>query len=116
MLRGETARLDLTEGGSPPANGRGTFEGASAPRPSRKYDPSTPPADVFVNTALVHYRPGATLEIAAGRDQLPSGLNTPDLAGYIKSRNRLGFYDSPTQVKMSWWGKRHQVTPFVFGP
>ena len=78
-----------------------TFEGASALRPSRSYDPATPATAMVVNTALVHYRPRATVEIAAGRDQLPSGINIPDLSGYIKSRNRLGFYDSPTQIKVS---------------
>lgn len=93
-----------------------TFEGASALRPARTYDPAASSSTMFVNTALVHYRPRETLEIAAGRDQLPSGVNVPDLAAYVKSRNRLGYYDSPTQLKMYWWGKRHQVTPFVFGP
>lgn len=93
-----------------------TVEGASAPRPTRAYDPATKPSTVFVNTALVHYRPAETLEIAAGRDQLPSGVNVPDLSAFIKSRNRLGYYDSPTQLKAFWWGKRHQVTPFVYGP
>ena len=93
-----------------------TVEGASAARPSRAYEPATRPASVFVNTALLHYRPRPTLEFAAGRDQLPSGVNVPDLATYIKSRNRLGYYDSPTQLKMAWWSGRHQVTPFVFGP
>jgi hypothetical protein len=93
-----------------------TFEGASALRPSRTYDPAASASTMFVNTALVHYRPRETMEFAAGRDQLPSGVNVPDLAAYFKSRNRLGYYDSPTQLKMYWWGKRHQVTPFVFGP
>jgi hypothetical protein len=93
-----------------------TFEGASALRPVRTYDPAASSSTMFVNTALVHYRPRETLEFAAGRDQLPSGVNVPDLAAYVKSRNRLGYYDSPTQLKMYWWGKRHQVTPFVFGP
>jgi hypothetical protein len=93
-----------------------TFEGASALRPARTYDPAASSSTMFVNTALVHYRPRETLEFAAGRDQLPSGVNVPDLAAYVKSRNRLGYYDSPTQLKMYWWGKRHQVTPFVFGP
>jgi hypothetical protein len=93
-----------------------TFEGANALRPARNYDPAASSSTMFVNTALVHYRPRETLEFAAGRDQLPSGVNVPDLAAYVKSRNRLGYYDSPTQLKMYWWGKRHQVTPFVFGP
>ena len=93
-----------------------TFEGATALRPAKSYDPAASSSTAFVNTALVHYRPGKTLEFAAGRDQLPSGVNIPDLAAYIKSRNRLGYYDSPTQLKMYWWGKRHQITPFVFAP
>ncbi len=97
-------------------SGMATLEGATALRPVRSYDPPTKDSTLFVNTALVHYRARPTLEFAAGRDQLPSGINVPDLGAYIKSRNRLGYYDSPTQVKMYWWGKRHQVTPFVYGP
>jgi hypothetical protein len=97
-------------------SGVATIEGASALRPARSYDPPSRASTVFVNTALVHYRPRDTIEFAAGRDQLPSGVNVPDLATFIKSRNRLGYYDAPTQLKMFWWGKRHQVTPFVYGP
>jgi hypothetical protein len=97
-------------------SGTATLEGDSALRPVRSYDPPTHDATLFVNTALVHYRPRETLEFAAGRDQLPSGINVPDLGAYIKSRNRLGYYDAPTQLKMYWWGKRHQVTPFIYGP
>ena len=93
-----------------------TAEGAAARRPARSYDPAARDSAAFVNTALVHYQPHETLEIAAGRDQLPSGINVPDLVPYIKSRNRLGYYDSPTQVKAYWWGKRHHVSPFVYGP
>ena len=93
-----------------------TGETASAPRPALKYDPATPASQVFVNTALIQYRAAKSLEFAAGRDQLPSGINIPDLAVFVKSRNRLGYYDAPTQVKMSYWGKRYQITPFAYGP
>jgi hypothetical protein len=97
-------------------SGVATIEGASAPRPAKSYDPAARGSTLFVNSALVSYRPTKTLEFSAGRDQLPSGVNVSDLGAYIKSRNRLGYYDSPTQLKMQWWGKRHQVTPFVYGP
>jgi hypothetical protein len=97
-------------------SGVATIEGVSALRPARSYEPPTRSSTLFVNTALVHYRPRETLEFAAGRDQLPSGVNVSDTATFIKSRNRLGSYDAPTQLKMYWWGKRHQVTPFVYGP
>jgi hypothetical protein len=87
-----------------------------APRPVLMHDPAVQPSTFFVNTALIHYRPSERLEFAAGRDQLPSGINVPDLAPYIKSRNRMGYYDAPTQLKMYWGGKRYHVMPFVYAP
>jgi hypothetical protein len=63
----------------------------------------------------VYYRAGDNLEFAAGRDQLPTGVGIPDLAVFTRSRNRLGYYDAPLQMKMFWSGKRYQITPFVFG-
>ena len=97
-------------------SGVATIEGASAPRPTKSYDPAARGSTLFVNSALVSYRPTKTLEFDAGRDQLPSGVNVPSLGAYIKSRNRLGYYDAPTQLKMAWWGKRHQVMPYVYAP
>ena len=97
-------------------SGVATIEGASAPRPAKSYDPAAGGSTLFVNSALVSYRPTKTLEFDAGRDQLPSGVNVPSLGAYIKSRNRLGYYDAPTQLKMAWWGKRHQVMPYVYAP
>ena len=93
-----------------------TAEGADAPRPALSYDPAARSSAVFVNTALLHYRPRKSLEFAAGRDQLPSGINLPDLVPYTKSRNRLGYYDAPTQLKMFWGAKRYHITPFVYAP
>lgn len=91
-----------------------TAESESAPRPTLSYDPVARPSSLFVNTALLHYRASPTIELAAGRDQLPSGVNMPDLSLLVKSRNRLGYYDAPTQVKMFWNAKRFHVTPFGY--
>jgi hypothetical protein len=91
-------------------------ETQGAIRPTVPYDPPALRGDLFVNSLLVHYRPSEAFEIAGGRDQLPTGINIPDLGVFARSRNRQGFYDTPAQVKMFWWGKRHQVSPFVFGP
>jgi hypothetical protein len=91
-----------------------TAESSHAPRPPLSYDPSIEGRTTFVNTALVHYRRGESLEFAVGRDQLPSGVNLPDLATFIRSRNRLGFYDAPTQVKAFWSRKRYHLTPFAY--
>ena len=91
-----------------------TGETTHAPRPSLAYDPAAPGANVFVNAALVNYRPNAHVEVAFGRDQLPTGVNVPDLALFVKSRNRLGYYDTPMQLKLFWTGERFQVTPFAY--
>ncbi len=93
-----------------------TGENASVPRPSLSYDLPGKPAELFVNTALVSYRARNTLEIALGRDQLPTGINISDLGVFIRSRKRFGYYDSPTQVKAFIWGKRYFVAPYAFGP
>jgi hypothetical protein len=93
-----------------------TAESSHAPRPALAYDPAIAGTTNFVNTALVHYRRGTSFEVAAGRDQLPTGVNIPDLGTFIKARNRLGYYDAPTQVKVFLAGKRYHVTPFAFAP
>ena len=93
-----------------------TGESESTPRPSLRYDPPARPSRIVVNTALVHYRPATTLELAVGRDQLPTGINVPNLGLFIKSRNRSGYYDAPAQVKAFWGSKRYQVMPFVYAP
>jgi hypothetical protein len=86
------------------------------PRPGRDYDPAVRPESPLLNVALLRYTPKPGIEIAAGRDQLPSGVNMPNLGLFIKSRNRQGVYDTPVQVKANWSGKRHQITPFAYGP
>jgi hypothetical protein len=93
-----------------------TAESSHAPRPALAYDPAISGTTGFLNTALVHYRHGSTFEVAAGRDQLPTGVNIPDLAAFIKARNRFGYYDAPTQVKVFVAGKRYHLTPFAFAP
>jgi hypothetical protein len=91
-----------------------TGETDSRLRPALTYDPRATASSVFVNTALLHYRARPNLEFAAGRDQLPTGINVPDLGLWTKSRNRLGYYDAPTQVKMFWNAQRVHVAPFVY--
>jgi hypothetical protein len=93
-----------------------TGENEGVTRPRLSYEPPAAASHVFVNTALLHYRVSDTVELAAGRDQLPTGINVPDLGLFIKSRNRLGYYDAPTQLKAVWGGSRFQVMPFVYGP
>lgn len=93
-----------------------TTETEHVVRPALKYDPASRASSVFVGTALVTYRLGSAAEIAVGRDQLPSGINIPDQGIAVKARNRMGYYDVPTQVKMFVTGKRYQVAPFVYAP
>jgi hypothetical protein len=104
----------------------GAFENESAPRPALSYEPSINPRAMYKSDAvtfrgylmnlLLSWRATKNLEISVGRDQLPTGVNIADLSAFVRSRNRLGYYDSPTQVKLFWWGKRHQIVPYAFGP
>lgn len=91
-------------------------ENVAAPRPNLAYDPPVKPTQVYVTTALISYRPAKTLEFSVGKDQLPSGLNLPDLGMYIKARDQYGFYDAPAQAKMFWWNNRCTVSAYLFGP
>ena len=93
-----------------------TGETEAVRRPDLSYDPSATSSSAYVNIALLRYRIGRAVEIAGGRDQLPTGINVPDPRLFIKSRERAGYYDTPTQLKVYWAGKRHRVTPFVYGP
>jgi hypothetical protein len=91
-------------------------EDEPATRKARAYDPIAPPGHVLIASALVQYRPKDGVEFAVGRDSLPTGLNIPDQTTFIKARNRLGYYDTPTQAKAFLWTKRWLISSFVFGP
>ena len=71
---------------------------------------------LVLTKALWEYRPKEGLEIAIGRDYLPTGVNISDHASFIRSRNRQGFTEVPTQLKLFWWSDKFQIMPFVFGP
>lgn len=93
-----------------------TGENTSAPRPSLAYELPAKPSQLFVNTALLSFRAKPTLEFAAGRDQLPVGVNIADLSTFVRARNNYGYYDAPTQAKVFWWGKRYLVSPYAYAP
>jgi hypothetical protein len=85
-------------------------------RKAKAYDPALRPGLVLVSSLLVSYRPKEGMEFAAGRDALPQGVLIADQTTFIKARNRLGYYDTPTQAKAFFWGKRWLVSPFAFAP
>ena len=91
-------------------------ENRSVKRANTSYEPPIQPKEVYLTSALLSYRPKSTLEFSLGRDQLPTGVNNPDLTTYIRARNRLGYYDAPLQFKLFWWGKHYQISPYAFGP
>ena len=69
-----------------------------------------------VSKALWEYRPKDGLEIAFGRDEMPSGIGLPDPQAFIRKGNDPGDTVYPTQVKMFWWNKHVQLTPYAFAP
>jgi hypothetical protein len=93
-----------------------TVEDNAAPRPVLKYDKDLIGSDAYLSSALVSWRPRDGVEFAIGRDALPTALNLPNLALFIRSRNRAGYYDFPTQAKVFIWRERWAATGYVFGP
>lgn len=85
-------------------------------RKNRAYEPAIQLNHVVLSSALLQYRPKEGVEFAVGRDALPQGLIIPDQSAFIKSRNRLGYFDSPTQAKAFIWGRRWMLSPFAFAP
>jgi hypothetical protein len=90
--------------------------GAEYPGSTKASADGAPTARPFVSQALAHLRPAETIEISLGRDQLPSGLNLPDLTVFIKANNQMNFHDYPTQLKAAWWSSRAFVMPYLFAP
>jgi hypothetical protein len=78
--------------------------------------PGASAANVVIPAALWEYRPKEGVEIAVGRDVMPSGIGLPDPQTFI--RNGTDARDSryPTQVKAFLWNDRFQITPYLFGP
>lgn len=84
--------------------------------PGSAIEPATEVPRVFISRAMWEFRPRPGLELAVGRDVLPSGVEIADQSTYMRARNEQGFADVPTQAKLFWWSSRFQVTPYVFGP
>lgn len=88
--------------------------GLDGPRSVRTIGGRT--AKVVVPRALWEYRPKEGVEIAVGRDVMPSGIGLPDSQTFM--RNGVDARDTayPTQVKAFLWTERLQITPYAFGP
>jgi hypothetical protein len=69
-----------------------------------------------VSKALWEYRAKDGLEFAVGRDEMPSGIGLPDPQAFIRKGNDPGNTAYPTQVKMFWWNRHVQLTPYAFAP
>lgn len=85
-------------------------------RKAKSYETAVRPGLVMVTTAMLQYRPKEGFEVGVGRDMLPQGLIIPDQSAFIKARNRLGYFDTPTQAKAFFWAKRWLVAPYAFAP
>jgi hypothetical protein len=71
---------------------------------------------VVVTKALWEFRPRENLEVAVGRDVLPSGLENSEHQRELRRGITAGARTYPSQAKLFWWTDRVQVTPYVFGP
>ena len=73
-------------------------------------------AKAVVPAALWEYRPKDGVEIAVGRDVMPSGIGLPDPQTFIRNGTDSRDTKYPTQVKAFLWSERFQITPYLFGP
>jgi hypothetical protein len=71
---------------------------------------------IVLPLALWEYRPKDGLELAVGRDEMPSGLGLPTTQSFIQQSTDPGSAAYPSQVKLFWWNRRFQLTPYAFGP
>lgn len=127
LLRSRLMYRNATElGGGLRISSVVAVENESAPRPNLTYEHAVNPRSIYksdtvtfrayVVNALLSYRPVKNLEVAVGRDQLPTGVNIADLSAFVRSRNRLGYYDTPAQAKLFWWNNRCQAVSYAFTP
>ena len=73
-------------------------------------------AKVVIPVALWEYRPKEGVEVAVGRDVMPSGIGLPDPQTFIRNGTDPRDTRFPTQVKAFLWNERFQITPYVYGP
>jgi hypothetical protein len=79
--------------------------------------PKTPiTGKMVIPTALWEYRPKEGVEIAVGRDVMPSGIGLPDPQTFIRNGTDARDARFPTQIKAFLWNERFQVTPYLFAP
>jgi hypothetical protein len=71
---------------------------------------------LVVPLALWEYRPKEGFDLAVGRDQMPSGIGLPSTQSFMQQGTDPGSGAYPTQVKLFWWNRRFQLTPYAFGP
>jgi hypothetical protein len=91
--------------------------GLETPSLARTVSASTPrSADFVVSKALFEYHPREGIDIAIGRDTLPTGLGLPDPQTFQRRQHDPLGTGYPTQIKAFLWTNRFQFTPYVFGP
>jgi hypothetical protein len=73
-------------------------------------------ASVVVAKALWEYQATDGLQLAVGRDEMPSGIGLPDPLTFMRRGSDPGNTGYPTQAKAFWHNERVEVTPYVFGP
>jgi hypothetical protein len=92
-----------------------TFQLAGSPFTSGA-NASTTATRIVLPLALWEYRPKEGLDLAVGRDRMPSGLGLPNTQSFIQQNTDPGSAAYPTQVKLFWWNRRFQLTPYAFAP
>lgn len=71
-------------------------------------------ANFVISKALFEFAPKEGIQIAVGRDALPTGLGLPDPQAFTRRQHDPLGTGYPTQIKAFLWNSRFEVTPYVF--
>src|SRR3989344_3580257 len=83
------------------------------PKPANK----VPVLQNFITRqVLVSYELKENEKLELGRDQLIHGLGIDDHTSFIRSKNRNGVSDIPTQGRFHYWQDDRRLTMSLFAP
>jgi hypothetical protein len=71
---------------------------------------------LILRRALLNQDLGDRTSIAVGRDAAVAGLNIDDHTSFLRSTNRRGIEDTPTQIRFLYQTDELQLLPYVFLP
>src|SRR4051812_16130375 len=71
---------------------------------------------LILRRALVTQELSEKISLSAGRDAAVSGINIDDHTSFLRSMNRRGIEDTPTELRLAYQGDRAQILSYLALP